>query len=170
MATQLKVSTSTVFMLLRDLVVLMVNRLPACPLTSTCSKRTVPAPFNAKNHAQQLDPPLALEPVHRLMHQLATDPTVISDVSPMTHKTTTDTSPMSRSSFTPPVTTEMAQRGLGSAGSVPIPDELWSECAPSNLHWAAANAPCSRSPKTLCFICWVTNSLSRDCCSMRLLA
>ena len=141
MVNQLKVSTSTVFMLLRDLVVLMVNRLPTSPLTSTCSKRTVPAPLNAKTHVQHLDPPSPLEPVHRLLHQLATDPTVISDVSPTTHKTTADTGPTSRSSSTPPVTTEMPQRGLGSSGSVPIPDELWSECAPSNLHRAAPNAP-----------------------------
>ena len=99
----------------------------------------------------------------------ATDPTVVSDVLPTTHKTTTDTSPTSRSSSTPPVTVAMAQRGLGSAGSVPIPDELWSECAPSNLHWAAANAPSSHSLKTPCFICWLRSLLSRDCCSMLLL-
>ena len=127
-AVQLKVSMSTVFMLLRDLVVLMVNRLPASPLTSTCSPRTVQCPS-------------PLEPVHRLLHQLATDPTVVSEVLPTTHKSTTDTSPTSRSSSTPPVTVAMAQRGLGSAGSVPIPYELWSKCTPSNLHRAAANAP-----------------------------
>ena len=140
-AVQLKVSMSTVFMLLRDLVVLMVNRLPASPLTSTCSPQTVQSPCTAHDPGQTLHPPSPLEPVHRLLHQLATDPSVVSDVSPTTHKTTTDTSPTSRSSSTPPVTVAMAQWGLGSEGSVPIPDELWSECAPSNIHWAAANAP-----------------------------
>ena len=119
----------------------MVNRLPTSPLTSTCRPQTAQSPCTAHDPGQPVHPPSPLEPVHRLLHQLATDPTVVSDVSPTTHKTTTDTSPTSRSSSTPPVTVAMAQRGLGSAGSVPIPDELWSECAPSNLLWAAAHAP-----------------------------
>ena len=103
-AVQLMVSMSTVFMLLRDLVVLMVIR----PPTSTCRPQTVQTPCTAQDLGQPVHRPSPLEPVHRLLHQLVTDPTVVSDVWPTTHKTTTDTSPTSRSSSTPPVTVAMA--------------------------------------------------------------
>ena len=39
------------------------------------------------------------------------------------------------------VSQELAGRGLGQTGSVPIPQDLWDELAPEHLKWVGDNAP-----------------------------
>ena len=142
-AQKLKVSVTNVTMLLRDLIVLMVNRLPVDPPPNPPSPSVTPPP--SPNHSPQPPPeppPSPLAPVHQLLHQLATDPSVISDTSPTARPNhSTDTSPTEGTPSQASVTPDMVQRGLGDAGHVDIPQPLWQSCAPANYTWATEQAP-----------------------------
>ena len=90
-------------------------------------------------------PSSPLGPVHQLLHQLATDPSILSDTSPTSTRATTDVSPTEGTPSQSSVTPEMVQRGLGTAGHVEIASSLWQSCAPANFQWAADHAPQQRA-------------------------
>ena len=103
-----------------------------------------PPPQQVPQHCPT-PPSSPLEPVHQLLHQLAADPSILSDTSPTSTRATTDVSPTEGTPSQSSVTPEMVQRGLGTAGHVEIPSSLWQSCAPANFQWADDHAPQQRA-------------------------
>ena len=148
LARQLRVSSTAVTRLLRDLVVLMVNRLPTPPPSLPNPKPQTPPPPPPQSTRFLPCHPLPsspLEPVHQLLHQLATEPSILSDTSPASTRATTDVSPTEGTPSQSSVTQEMVQKGLGTAGHCGIPPSLWQSHAPANFQWATDHAPQQRA-------------------------